>query len=169
LFEEGEEPFYWTECVPPEQPTGGAAGMGVECPGWYGPSARVSGYEEKGYSGAATVTIERELLEEIRSDIVSLYVCDDARYVEYASDWVFERVEAGDLLFELGIREGDRNAVVQGFDPRTMTVTTGAFALDSIGRMQAAVEGLGDPDGVKVAVERSGVVGGTWVVWVSIE
>ncbi|MCA9711702.1 MAG: hypothetical protein KDK70_38055 [Myxococcales bacterium] len=165
-FEEGEEPFRWVECVPPTEPTGGAAGADQECPGWYAPASRVHGFESEG--ATVTVTIERGLVEQLRAEPGALYACDDARYVAREEGWVFEGIDPGDLLFELGIREGDRGAVVQGFDPRTGKVTSTGYALTSIEGMQQAYAGLREADGVRVVVERAAGDGGAREVWISI-
>ncbi|MCA9704498.1 MAG: hypothetical protein KDK70_01470 [Myxococcales bacterium] len=167
-FKPGMEPFRWSSCVPPTEPTGGGAGAEHACPGWYAPSARVRDYEVLG-PGLARVTIERGFVEDLREDVLALYVCDDARYVQRETGWVFEGLDAGDLLFALGLREGDRDAIVQGFDPRTMEATTEPFALDSIEEMAAAYDSLAESDGVRVMVERKGAGEGGWEVWVTVD
>ena len=145
---------------------GGAAGADQECPGWYAPASRVHGFESEG--ATVTVTIERGLVEQLRAEPGALYACDDARYVAREEGWVFEGIDPGDLLFELGIREGDRGAVVQGFDPRTGKVTSTGYALTSIKGMQQAYAGLREADGVRVVVERAAGDGGAREVWISI-
>lgn len=165
-FEEDEDPFRWSSCVPPEGNTDSGAGSSYECPGWYVPTARVHHYEP--LTAGATVTVERGLLDDIHNDMIALYACDDARYVQHSGYWAFERLEPGDLLFELGLREGDRNAVLQGFSPRTGQLTTEAFVLDSIERMQSAYGALVDAEGLRVVVQKIDIEE-PWVIWVSIE
>jgi hypothetical protein len=159
-----EEPFYWTGCTPPDD-TGGS--QSHNCPSWYSPTTRVSDYQAT--SGSATVTIDRVFVSSIRSDMFSLYVCDTTRYVQSTSDWTFDDVASGDLFYELGVRDGDQNATVQGFDPQTSQTTTSAYLLDSITDMRRAYDALRTTDGVKLTVERSGAPGGEFVIWITIE
>ena len=105
----------------------------------------------------------------IHSDLFSIYVCDPARYVESSSAWTFEDIEPGDLLYELGIREGDENATVQGVELGTTTTTTSVFELDSIGSVHEAYTGLLEANGVKLTVERAGATSGKFVIWITID
>lgn len=161
-------PAYWTGCVPPEA-TGDGGGHGHVCPGWYSPSTYVTDYTLV-TSGTATVSVDRSYLLDINEYLFSLYVCDTARYAEQPlGEWKFVEIEPGDLLHELGIRNGDKNIVVQGFDPQTLQTTTSPILLNNQIRMVEAYNTLLEENGAKLSVERTGAPGGTFHIWATIE
>jgi len=98
----------------------------------------------------------------------SVYVCDAARYVESSSDWTFTGLEFGELLYELGIRDDDENAVVQGFDPTSMKTNTSSYSLDSVNQMIDTYRALSGVDGIKLTVERSGAPSGKFTIWITV-
>lgn len=166
-----EKKFFWEGCVADDDPTGTATGVGGEgnhCPNWYAPAAHVKDYEPIG-SNAASVTLDRDFVLDILSDLSSLYTCDDARYVEDTSGWVFEDIDAGDLLYRLGVRNGDEDAVVQGFDPSSMQTTTPPYSLDSVQTMLEAYDALSYADGIALTVDRLGQPANDFTIWITLQ
>jgi hypothetical protein len=163
-FFDENDPHPFGYCGAPVEETGTMEDF--TCPSWYSPSTKVSKYSAD--SNEATVTILRSFVDDIRAELTSVYACDDGLYEEGSSDWEFDGVSSGDLLYELGVRSGDKNASVQGWDPVNDRTTTAVFDLDSPEAMFDAHRALLGEDGVKLTVERTGASGGDFDIWITL-
>ena len=102
----------------------------------------------------------------MRVDPLALWECDTGRYAETVisradspdgtptSEWRFESLEPGGLLYELGLRNGDANARVWAYDPATGAPTTPVYELDSVETLAKAYSVLVAEPNVSIEVDR---------------
>lgn len=135
-------------------------------------SASCSAYDPIGGIGSTRGTresyaiIHRGLLDSLRVDPLALWECDHGRYAETVisradspdgtptSEWRFESLEPGGLLYELGLRNGDANGRVWAYDPATGAPTTPVYELDSVETLAKAYSVLVGEPNVSIEVDR---------------
>jgi hypothetical protein len=137
------------------------------------PMAACRGYDPIGGVGFANgldesrAVMHRGLVDDLRVDPLSLWECDTGRYAEViiepgdprsgippTTEWRFESLEPGGLLYELGLRTGDANARVWAHDPATGAPTTRVYELDSVGGLADAYAVLFGESHLTIEVDR---------------
>lgn len=94
-----------------------------DCSGW-NPGGRIWG------SGTPTY-INRFFVEDLVADPTPLSVCDTARVVPLSGGYFeVEDASSGTLLYELGLRNGDRIDSINGYDLSSVDDTASAFGIE---------------------------------------
>ena len=103
-------------------------------------------------STSGVASLDGEFLETLRENPFLLWECDEARYVQHITGsttrWVFEQVGEGSLLYELGVRTGDKDASVWEFNPTTYARIGSIYPLDSTEHIAVAFDALINATGV---------------------
>jgi hypothetical protein len=127
----------------------------------------------------SAANIDIAYLLELETNGIALWDCTSGRYAVYTvdpgdppsvpptSEWVFEGLAPGEFLYELGLRNGDKNASVWAFDPATGAAVTTVYALDTVDGMVAALGELLTYPNIAVEVERARTSYGTHVIEIS--
>lgn len=134
------------------------------CPEWYEPDSLVASSARPGQTGVLDVNIDTAFVDNLKLDNSAPVVCDTGRY----TDGRFMDVQPGELFYELGFRNDDRNLVVQGFMPTTGQSSTRWFSLDSPEGIFTALVALLEETGLHFRLLRDGAPNDVYDIWVEL-
>lgn len=124
--------------------TGTGEGSGLNCSEWETLDSisyqhYTSGRPIGGYSNVDEGLVELALTH----DLAGLLACDEARYSQNSyGDWVISEAVMGDLLYEIGLRNGDQNLEVRAYDPVAGSGHTPWYPLNSYQAMAGVLDNL---------------------------
>jgi hypothetical protein len=118
------------------------------CPEWYDPDELVAS-KQRPRQPIFDVNIDEGFVENLKMSNHAPIICDEGRYIEGA----FQDVQAGELFYEIGFRDGDYELEVRGF---TSTGPTPWYTLNTPEGVNAAVVALHEKNYLHFRFQRPG-------------